>query len=149
MKKLLGIVVLGLLFCNLVFANELEQKQIYQDYKEKIFYAAEQKNEKKFQEIRGQYKIEKEQKKIIGYNYVDHPGTTNDVNSNAVLDFMCMGFGHAIAIFVNEYNDLFHETEIPHSKLCFEYMKFDIVGNELDQSLLRAHLGIVRYCEKL
>ena len=51
--------------------------------------------------------------------------------------------------FVNEYNDLFHETEIPHSKLCFEYMKFDIVGNELDQSLLRAHLGIVRYCEKL
>ena len=60
-----------------------------------------------------------------------------------------MGFGYAVAIFVGEYNDLFHETEIPHSKLCFEYMKFDIVGNELDQQLLRTHLGIVRYCDKL
>ena len=143
MKKSLVILVLGLLFSNLVFANELEQKQIYQDYKEKIFYAAEQKNEKKFQEICVQYKLQKEQKKIIGYNY------ENDVNSNAILDFMCMGFGYAIAIFVGEYNDLFHETEIPHQKLCFEYMKFDIVGNELDQTLLRTHLGIVRYCDKL
>ena len=149
MKKSLVILVLGLLFSNLVFANELEQKQIYQDYKEKIFYAAEQKNEKKFQEICVQYKLQKEQKKIIGYNYVDQPGTNNDVNSNAILDFMCMGFGYAIAIFVGEYNDLFHETEIPHQKLCFEYMKFDIVGNELDQTLLRTHLGIVRYCDKL
>ena len=148
MKKLLSIVVLGLLFSNLVLANSDEQKEIYEDYKKKIFYAAEQKNEKKFQEICGQYKLEKEQKKIIGYNYVDHPGTANDVNSNALLDFMCMGFGHAIAIFVGGYNDLFQETEIPHSKLCFEYMKFDIVGNELDQSLLNTHLGIVNYCEK-
>ena len=149
MKKLLGIVVLGLIFSNQVLANSDEQKEIYENYKKKIFYAAEQKNEKKFQEICVQYKLQKEQKKIIGYNYDDKPGTTNDVNSNAILDFMCMGFGYAVAIFVGEYNDLFHETEIPHQKLCFEYMKFDIVGNELDQTLLRTHLGIVRYCDKI
>ena len=147
MKKLISILFLGLLFSNLVFANELEQKQIYQDYKEKIFYAAEQKNVKKFQEICSQFNSGKNQKKITGYNYKDL-GSNNSVNSNLLLDYMCTGFGPAIGTFVGQYNHKFNHTDIPHSKLCFEYMKFSIVGNELDQSLLNTHLGILNYCEK-
>ena len=148
MEKLLSVIVLGLLFCNLVFANELEQKQIYQDYKEKIFYAAEQKNEKKFQEICSQFNLGKNQKKITGYKYKD-PGTSNTVNSNVLLDYMCTGFGPAIGTFVGQYNQKFNHTGIPHSELCFKYMKFSIVGNELDQSLLNTHLGIINYCKNL
>ena len=148
MKKLISILFLGLLFSNLVFANELEQKQIYQDYKEKIFYAAEQKNEKKFQEVCSQFSLGKNQKQITGYNYKD-PGTDNTVNSNILLDYMCTGFGPAIGTFVGQYNHKFNHTDIPHSKLCFEYMKFSIVGNELDQTLLNTHLSIINYCKKL
>lgn len=148
MKKPLWIVVLGLLWCNLVAANSVDQKEIYNEYLQKIFYAAEQKNEKKFQEICSQFNLGKNQKKITGYKYKD-PGTSNTVNSNVLLDYMCTGFGPAIGTFVGQYNQKFNHTGIPHSDLCFEYMKFSIVGNELDQSLLNTHLGIINYCKNL
>ena len=147
MKKFLGIVVLGFLWSNPVLANSVDQKEIYSEYLQKIFYAAEQKNEKKFQEVCSQFILGKNQKQITGYNYKD-PGTSNTVNSNILLDYMCTGFGPAIGTFVGQYNHKFNHTDIPHSKLCFEYMKFSIAGNELDQSLLNTHLGIVNYCEK-
>ena len=139
---------LSLLSCNLVLANDSNQKEIYGEYLQKIFYAAEQKNEKKFQEICTQFNLGKNQKKITGYDYKD-PGTSNTVNSNVLLDYMCTGFGPAVGTFVGQYNHKFNHTDIPHSDLCFEYMKFKIVGNELDQSLLNTHLSIVKYCEKL
>ena len=62
---------------------------------------------------------------------------------------MCTGFGPAIGAFVGQYNHKFNHTDVPHSELCYEYMKFNIVGNELDQSLLNTHLGIINYCKKL
>ena len=148
MKKLLSVLVLSLLSINLVLANSSDQKQIYNDYLQKIFYAAEQKNEKKFQEVCSQFNLDKNQKQITGYNYKD-PGTSNTVNSNILLDYMCTGFGPAIGTFVGQYNHKFNHTDIPHSKLCLDYMKFSIVGNELDQSLLNTHLAIVNYCKKL
>ena len=128
MKKLLSILVLSVLSCNLVVANSSDQKQIYNEYLQKIFNSAVQKNEKKFKEVCSQFSLGKNQKQITGYNYKD-PGTSNIVNSNILLDYMCTGFEPAIGTFVGQYNHKFNHTDIPHSKLCFEYMKFSI-GNE-------------------
>ena len=60
MKKLLGVVVLVFLWSNLVLANSADQKAIYSEYLQKIFYAAEQKQQ--FQEVCSKFRLGKNQK---------------------------------------------------------------------------------------
>lgn len=134
MKKLLGLIIVCLLFNTLVIADENKELKLIEDYKNRLFDNAIKQDLKKVEEICNNYRSDKE-KNIIA-------------DTENTLFWLCEGGLRPIFKSITyEYNDKLLDESLSHIDVCNEYKKIPLNEGEYDQISLNTHLGIMNYCK--